>query len=168
VEGLGEEALVGLGCVPAEGVLFDGRVDRQRVLDDAATVNGLLLVDNLEPGTRVVVRESVPSGYVPLSRRVQTRTVETEPLTLLFVNEEVTAGATADLSIVKLNCPTGVGAADLTGDEELAEAVVAGQADLTTIGCELADGVPFTVDGTDVGETVGGLLVVEDLPAACK
>ena len=168
LEILGEDALFGLGCVPAEGVLFDVRVDQQRLLDDAPTVDGLLLVEDLGPGARVVVRETVPAGYVPLSRRVQTATVRDEPLTFLFVNEEVTAGATADLTIVKLNCPPGIGAADLAADEELAETIVAGQADLTGLGCALADGVPFAVDGLDVGETVGGLLVVADLPAGAQ
>src|SRR5688500_604800 len=62
LEILGEEALFGLGCAPAEGVLFDVRVDQQRLLDDAPTVGGLLLVDDLGPGARVVVRETVPPG----------------------------------------------------------------------------------------------------------
>jgi hypothetical protein len=165
---LGEEALIALGCVPAEGVLFDVRVDGQRLLDDAPTANGLLLVDEIAPGSRVVVRENVPAGYVPLSRRVQSTTAGNEPLALFFVNEEVTAGATADLTIVKLNCPPGIAAADLADDEELAEAVVAGQADLAGLGCALADGVPFAVDGVDAGETVGGFLVVAALPAGAQ
>ena len=114
------------------------------------------------------MRENVPPGYVPRSRRVQTATVGNEPLALLFVNEEVTSGATADLTIVKLNCPPDIGAANLADDEELAEAIVAGQADLAGLGCELADGVPFAVDGIDAGETAGGLLVVADLPAGAQ
>ena len=65
LEILGDEALIGLGCVPAEGVLFDVRAGGQRLLDDAPTVNGLLLVEGLVPGSRVVVRENVPPGYVP-------------------------------------------------------------------------------------------------------
>ena len=165
---LGDEALLGLGCVLAEGVLFDVRAGGQRLLDDALTTDGQLLVEGLTPGSRVVVRENVPAGYVPLTRRVQTATMGDEPLALLFVNEEVTAGATADLTIVKLNCPPGIAAVDLADDEELAEAIVAGQADLVGLGCELADGVPFAVDGSDVGVTVGGLLVVADLPAGAQ
>jgi hypothetical protein len=165
---LGEETLFGLGCVPADGVLFDVRAGGQRLLDDAPTVDGQLLVEGLTPGSRVVVRENVPAGYVPRSRRVQTATMGDEPLALLFVNEEVTAGATADLTIVKLNCPPGIAAVDLADDEELAEAIVAGQADLAGLGCELADGVRFAVDGSDVGETVGGLLVVAGLPAGAQ
>jgi hypothetical protein len=168
LETLGDEAMLALGCVPAEGVLFDVRVDRQRLLDDAPTVNGQLLVEDLAPGSRVVVRENVPAGYVPRSRRVQTATVGDEPIALFFVNEEATGGATADVTIVKLNCPPDIGAANLADDEELAEAIVAGQADLTGLGCELADGVSFAVDGVEVGETVGGLLVVADLPAGAQ
>jgi hypothetical protein len=168
LEILGDEALLALGCVLAEGVLFDVRAGGQRLLDDAPTVNGQLLVEGLAPGSRVVARENVPPGYVPRSRRVQSATVGNEPLALLFVNEEATAGATADLTIVKLNCPPDIGAANLADDEELAEAIVAGQADLTGLGCELANGVPFTVDGTDVGQTAGGLLVVAGLPAGAQ
>lgn len=168
LEILGTDALLALGCVLAEGVLIDVRAGGQRLLDDAPTVNGQLLVEDLAPGSRVVARENVPAGYVPRTRRVQSATVGNEPLAFLFVNEEATAGATADLTIVKLNCPPDIGAADLADDEELAEAIVAGQADLTGLGCELADGVPFAVDGTDVGETAAGLLVVADLPAGAQ
>jgi hypothetical protein len=168
LEILGDEALRALGCVPAEGVLFDVRAGGQRLLDDAPTVGGQLLVEDLAPGSRVVVRENVPAGFVPRSRRVQTATVGNEPLALLFINEEVTAGTTGDLTIVKLNCPPDIGAANLADDEELAEAIVAGQADLAGLGCELADGVPFAVDGVDAGETAGGLLVVAGLPAGAQ
>jgi hypothetical protein len=168
LETLGDEGLRALGCVPAEGVLFDVRTGGQRLLDDAPTVDGQLLVEELAAGSRVIVRENVPPGFVPRTRRVQTATVGNEPLALLFVNEEVTAGATADLTIVKLNCPPDVGAANLADDEELAEAVVAGQADLAGLGCELADGVPFAVDGIDAGETAGGLLLVAGLPAGAQ
>jgi hypothetical protein len=69
LEILGDEALLALGCVPAEGVLFDVRAGGQRLLDDAPTVNGQLLIEDLAPGSRVVVRENVPPGYVPRSRR---------------------------------------------------------------------------------------------------
>ena len=161
----GTADLASLGCELGSGVVFIATDPITGLtLGSGTTANGIATIDNLTIGSRVTLTEEVPVGFAPQGS--SSRTITVAPVNAqLFVNVAVSGAPLTALVVIKLNCDAAVDLSTIDLD-----AIIAGTADLASLGCQLASNVAITVtnplDGSTLaaGNTLNGIVTFTGLP----
>jgi uncharacterized surface anchored protein len=161
----GTADLASLGCELASGVDFTATDPiTGATLGSGTTTNGIATIDNLTIGSQVTLTEDVPVGFAPQGS--SSRTITVAPVNAqLFVNVAVSGTPLTALVVIKLNCDAAVDLSTIDLD-----AIVAGTADLASLGCQLASNVAITVtdpvSGSTLaaGNTLNGIVTFTGLP----